>query len=305
MKSVLLALTGVLALSASALGQTVTTEKKAEKKTFVDNLYSSVDMRQYFETKYEGENRTEGRKYQQSRIYVGTKMLNDMLDVYALFRLEHHEHSTNIETRGPVLVGRYTPVTGSWGSLGLYSENYMKGHDQASTASYTGLQYTTPDYEKETILGTLSLGGDLTPNILIDGSTQKVELIERDRNAFMAAAKTETAETKKEEMSYAVWATAYAKLEIAGVKGLKVSYAPEYYRSYDPTYKYDAAATDLATFDGYDMSQTTYHYFGLSYAMTEKATISNTFGIVAEGLADAPADGLRYLDWVKVSYKVQ
>lgn len=304
MKSMLLALTGVLALSASAFGQTVSTEKQAESTSVFKNVYSTVDLRQYFDQTYQGDERTGGRQFLHSRFYLGTTAFDEKLDVYALFRIERRAHDTHVRNLGPVVVGTYTTLSGKFGDLSLYSENYVKGHEQTYTASYTGPQYRAPVFETETVLGKFTLGGDVTTVARIDGSSQKVEIIERDRSAFAAVNNDETS-TKQEDMSYGVWVTAQAGLQIAGVKGLKLSYMPEYYRNYDPTYKFDAAANDLATFDGYDVTQTSYHYVELGYALTDSVRVSNTFVAVAEGFAEAPKDGLRYRDYVKVSYKVK
>lgn len=304
MKSVVLALTGALALSTSALGQTVATEKKAEAPSLLDNVYSTVDLRQYFEQKYEGDKRTGGDKYVQSRFYLGTTALNDRLDIYALFRVERHEHDTQVKNLGPVVVGTFSMLSGNFGTLNLYSENYLQGHQQASSSSFTGPQYVSPVYEANTLLGKFTLGGDVTTVARLDGTAQKVDIRKNDEAAFQAVNNGDV-QTKQEDMSYGVWLTAQAGLEIAGVKGLKVSYLPEYYRNYDPTYKFDAASADHATFESYKVSQVTYHYVEVGYQLTDSLRLSNTAAVIAEGFAEAPQDGVRFRDYVKLAYKVK
>lgn len=306
MRKVLFALAGVALLATNVMAQSVdSTKKAAEPDDLYSNMYSMIDLRNYQLRKYDGDKLVGQPKWMESRFTLGTKAFNKKLDMMFIPRFGKYDNETNVTILAPLVYVEYTALETDFGTLSVIGDGAGMGPDNSYNYMFIGPKYSTPDFKTSTALGTVRANAFAELSAEVTSRKNTTTVVDQDKDAFRLATNGNES-VDQEEHGGRLVAYPSVTLDLNAVKGLYMGAAIEYGRYFIPTYEYDAAANDKASFKGYTDSTYTESSARVGYKVTDKLTVSNSVYHKTAGFYQSTyTSGARWTNRAMLNYVIK
>lgn len=217
---------------------------------------------------------------------LGTKLLDDTLDLSASIGFERTDDSSAIKTLRPALVARWLMLQDTWGVLssGLIYEGAMNEDVAETTAS---LSYGTPSlgFESVKVFSGLSLSA-------IKPMTKRVvqaEIVDE----LSSGGDIRTMPIKKDDASVNLLFALGANYQPRAIRGLTLRTQLDLLTEYNPYYK---VRTDLngdiaSTSQDLVATKSSEAKVGAAYQLTKRAVLSSDLVFRANGFFERPRSG--------------
>ena len=280
MKTRVMGLMMLAGYAANANAEGVTATKKSGGQQVMDNLYGDVEARVTTWRYFDKAGNTQANRDLALRPKLGTKIMNDRLDLNLTMPVLNRQNSVVSEQARPEAYAELTIFTAEHVDVNLNTTNYMPTKDGAYEA-YLDLDTTVKHKFAPTSVGTFNVSCLL--EIESSLSTQKADanIVSREHTDGTALSEIEDKNVETPEQrsnTKSVYLYPKVSFEPAGIAGLTFSLGtytgPSYTQKY--TQQIDSGTGESKLKEaGYEVRTYTQNRYTIKYAINDDISIYN------------------------------
>lgn len=279
--------------TATANAEGITTTKKSGGQQVSDNLYGDVETRLTSWRYFDANGNTQANRDLALRPKLGTKIMNERLDLNLTLPVVNRQGSAVSEQARPEALADFTVFESDRVLVSVNTTNYMA----TSTKPYDGyLDFDVTFTRKFDRLpvGEVTLSLLLEADINLTTKNTSANVVSRERSDGLGLAETDVAD-KPEQKETTKALIAYPKVAFApaAIPGLTLSIGSLMGPTYTPKYEQivDAATGDSKTKTvGYEVRPQTQNRYTIKYAFNEKVSVFNQLRQNLKGYQESRMD---------------
>jgi len=296
MKRQILGVAVTVGIAAAAHGEEIKAVKKSGGQQVIDSLYGDVEGRIQTYQFVDGNGNTQGSRNLVLRPKLGTKMLNEKLDLNLTMPVTNNQMSSVTKQERPEAETTLSLYENSIMTVELYTFHYLQTKDQPYDG-YVDLDVTLKKDFNELSIGKLETSVLIEPEANLTANSQPATITRTERidgTALTEDERKNVGTSQQRETTKALNIYPKISLKPAGAPDLTLSFATIFNTTYTPEYVQKVGPDGETTLEkdgegafGYSISRLTQVRYTAKYQIKEGVFVYNQLRQNIDGFASA------------------